>query len=326
MKENIFLLSETKALVAEERKNTHQIIVNLREIDRLQSYRDLHYPSLFQYLLVELGYSEGAAMRRITAARMTVELPVLDEKIAKGEISLSNVNLLKQFINEQEIATTEEKMALVDLVQGKSGNDAKAELRKLKAEREEKKKGSEDETKKKQTRTVVSDESDKDIRLHCSISKKTMEKLEKIQGLLAHKNRKITLAEVIDEMAEITLEKIDPARKKVTKTVTPIKSEKPTRTVPTQTVTELHIRANGHCENCGSVYLLEVHHKRPLCDEGGHELSNLLLLCHGCHRRESIKYFGYDKVASYNKKESADIDEATLLASIPRQIPFELLY
>ncbi|MBF0316521.1 MAG: site-specific integrase [Oligoflexia bacterium] len=36
-------------------------------------------------------------------------------------------------------------------------------------------------------------------------------------------------------------------------------------------------------------------------------------ICLGCHRQESIKYFGYDKVAAYNKKESANIDEAALV-------------
>ncbi|MBF0314059.1 MAG: hypothetical protein HQK52_11640, partial [Oligoflexia bacterium] len=149
-----------QSVVAEERTKTHLIIANLREIDRLQLFRDLHYPSLFEYVVHELGYSEGAAHRRIVATRMTVELPALDKKIEKGEITLSNINLVKQFINKEEIRQPEEKMALLNLVQGKSGNEAKEELKKAKVLRQS------------SGKDVLLEKEEKEVKLHCLIDKK----------------------------------------------------------------------------------------------------------------------------------------------------------
>lgn len=46
------------------------------------------------------------------------------------------------------------------------------------------------------------------------------------------------------------------------------------------------------CQNCGASVLtaaLEVHHVKPLEDDGGNELSNLQTLCRNCHLRHHQK-------------------------------------
>lgn len=40
----------------------------------------------------------------------------------------------------------------------------------------------------------------------------------------------------------------------------------------------------GSCEKCSDKKSLEVHHIKKVSDSGGHTVSNLLVLCHTCHK------------------------------------------
>lgn len=55
------------------------------------------------------------------------------------------------------------------------------------------------------------------------------------------------------------------------------------RTVPLQTVWELKERAKDRCERCHKARKCQVHHRLLRSQGGGHELSNLALLCTLCH-------------------------------------------
>ena len=40
----------------------------------------------------------------------------------------------------------------------------------------------------------------------------------------------------------------------------------------------------GKCEKCGDKKSLEVHHIKKVSEGGGHTPSNLIVLCHTCHK------------------------------------------
>src|SRR5262245_52954493 len=80
----------TQKLVSSERKITVEILWHLKEIERRRAFADFGYPSLWEYCIHELGYSEGAAGRRISAMRLLKELPETAKSLADGELSLSN--------------------------------------------------------------------------------------------------------------------------------------------------------------------------------------------------------------------------------------------
>jgi len=46
------------------------------------------------------------------------------------------------------------------------------------------------------------------------------------------------------------------------------------------------LQENPKCQRCGVTHDLEVHHVRPLASGGSNELSNLMVLCHPCHRAQ----------------------------------------
>jgi HNH endonuclease len=83
------IVDKLKSLVSDERKITAEILKYLSQVERLKIYLELGYPSLFEFCVKELKYSESAAQRRISTMRLTTDLPEIKEKILSGTISLS---------------------------------------------------------------------------------------------------------------------------------------------------------------------------------------------------------------------------------------------
>ena len=83
------LLSQTKLLVQKERNIHIQVLRHLGEIDSRKLYLEQGFSSLFDYTVKELGYSEGAAYRRIKAMKLCRDLPDTENRLQSGRLSLS---------------------------------------------------------------------------------------------------------------------------------------------------------------------------------------------------------------------------------------------
>jgi hypothetical protein len=94
------LISGLDRLVARERQVAADVLAHLAEVDARKLYADRAYTSLFQYVVEHLGYSEGAARRRITAARLARRFPLILERVAVGAIHLSGLTLLGPHLTE----------------------------------------------------------------------------------------------------------------------------------------------------------------------------------------------------------------------------------
>ena len=99
---NSCLVETLKGLVGEERKILAQILEYLREVERRKIFLEIGYPSLFEFCIRELGYSEGSAQRRISAMRLIRAIPEIKPKIVSGELSLSVVSQAQTFFRSQE--------------------------------------------------------------------------------------------------------------------------------------------------------------------------------------------------------------------------------
>ena len=213
---NQALLEKTRTLVKEERELTTRILHHLREVERRKLFSDLGYPSLFAYAMGDLHYSESSASRRISAMRLLKEFPELDEKIESGSLSLSVIAQAQTFFRQEgkiEKVTTQEKREILFALENKSTREAEKELLARSSEPERLR----PETIKPVSQTLSE--------LRCLVDQKTLENLERIRGLLGHTHSEMTLSELIANMAEITLEKIDPARE--TKRARKIAEESP---------------------------------------------------------------------------------------------------
>ena len=115
------LLSHTKTLVQKERDIHIQVLRHLAEIDSRKLFFKQGFFSLFDYAVRELGYSEGAAYRRIKAMKLCRELPETANHLQSGKLSLSAASQLQIFFEKQDKKIKEEEKKALSLksIEGK---------------------------------------------------------------------------------------------------------------------------------------------------------------------------------------------------------------
>ena len=117
------LIDRLKTLVQSERKITAEIIDVIREIDVRKLYLNSGHTSLFAFLTAEMGYSPGAAQRRIDTARMTRDIPEIKAALRSGNLNLTQVSKLAHCVRQKQreepgvSVSAQEKRELLQQVQ-----------------------------------------------------------------------------------------------------------------------------------------------------------------------------------------------------------------
>jgi len=88
------LLAAVQRLAEDEQRATAHLIASLAELDARRLYLGEGCSSLFTYCTQKLHFSEHAAYGRIEAARAARRFPVILDRLAGGEITLTAVGLL----------------------------------------------------------------------------------------------------------------------------------------------------------------------------------------------------------------------------------------
>jgi hypothetical protein len=92
------LLTKVDALVWTENNATAQLLLHLAELDKRESYVELGYTSLYDYMVRKLRYSEGAAVKRITAARCVRDFPEVHELDATYDAVMNRDGLCCSYV------------------------------------------------------------------------------------------------------------------------------------------------------------------------------------------------------------------------------------
>src|SRR6266704_4716940 len=198
------LNNRIKDLAAQERKLLQSILVHIAEVDRRQLHLRMAYPSLFEYLIKEIGYSAGAAQRRIDAARLIQRVPEVANQIEAGSINLSQISKMQRICRQikkdsgESVSSSQEREVLEKLEhQGAIKTDLiLAEEFQVKIETKERKQ-------------IQRDES---VRIEITFSKEEMAVLKKAQELLSHKTGG-RLKETVLEMALKVVKAAEPKKK-----------------------------------------------------------------------------------------------------------------
>src|SRR4051812_22656312 len=93
------LVRDVRALAAEERRITQEVLEYLREIERRRVFAGMGYASLHEFCVRELKYSEGAAHRRTAAMRFLKEVPEAAAAVKSGEVNLSTLATVQVFLS-----------------------------------------------------------------------------------------------------------------------------------------------------------------------------------------------------------------------------------
>lgn len=249
------LLLDAKKWADHERAGLHGVLHHLYEIDRRRLFAQLKYSSLFAYVTTELKYSDDAAIHRISAMRLMKELPEIESKIAEGALSLTNLSLAKKLFRKKT-HSKQQKMAVLKRIEAKSTREAQKIVYEILPEMKK--------------REVGYSDFDDDLKA----------KLERVRGMLAHKEGDLSLTQLLHRLCDDKLSA--PAAPRVLAKVPP---------------------KHRCCTNCGSVHALEVDHILPKALGGTDESENLRILCRSCNQRAAIVYFGATKMQRHIRSD-----------------------
>jgi hypothetical protein len=200
------LEASLKDLVSKERKLLHVILEHIKEVDTRKLYLERAYSSLYEYLIKELNYSGSAAMRRIEAARLLREIPLIKEKIQDGSLNLSQIGELSKAIKEKEKVldgkiSALQKFELVEVISGKTTQKTQRDLAQV----------LDIEIKLHETKNVQQDGS---VRCGITFSKELDEKLQRCKERGSHQIHNMidghSLSGVIDFLADFFLKETEP--------------------------------------------------------------------------------------------------------------------
>ena len=95
------LIQSAVANAGRERASTADLIADIAEVDDRRLYAPAGYPSLVAWCVGELGLSDDAAFKRITAARAARRFPAIFTALADGRLHLAAVGLLAPRLTEE---------------------------------------------------------------------------------------------------------------------------------------------------------------------------------------------------------------------------------
>lgn len=268
------LLQDTKRLVQKERDATTDVLHHLKEIERRKLFCDLGYSSMIDYAIKELGYAETSAIRRVKAARLLKEMPEISAKIHDGSLSLSNLAKADIFFKREDIQEPSKKRIILKKIENQSARQCDKTLMELSPAR----------PLPKESQRLVTPEF---TQLKINVAETTMKLLDNAKALMG----KFALNdEFLKKLAEHALENITHKKFKTRST-----AQNPTsRYITNQTRREVYEKSQGVCENCGSLFMLQIDHIEAFAMGGRTEARNLRLLCFHCNQRARIRTYNQD--------------------------------
>ena len=244
------LLSQTKSLVLKERNLHAQIVHHLSEIDSRQLHLKRGFSSLFEYTVKELGYSEGAAYRRIQAMKLCRQVPGTVKKLQEGKLSLSSASQLQTFFEKKAkqdqsqgtlTAKTHSQKILIESTTGQAQNASQSpkwgfsstEKKDLiqKAEgrstRDTSKLLSEVDPQLSLPQEKVRPLGQGKVEIRLVVNESCQERLDQLKNLLSHQNPNMGYGDLLSFLSQEAIKKHDPRIKKVRNPISETSTSKP---------------------------------------------------------------------------------------------------
>jgi hypothetical protein len=95
------LLHDFQALDGRVRGDVALLVAHLGEIDARRLYAPAGYPSMFEFCVHRMHYSEDEAYRRIRAARLARQFPAIYDLLAEGKLHLTALTLLAPYLTAE---------------------------------------------------------------------------------------------------------------------------------------------------------------------------------------------------------------------------------
>lgn len=254
-----------------------KLIEILQVVNREKVYKTLGYTSLFSYCVEALKLPPERVYHLNVVAKKCDEVPELKVAIDQGLLNISKARRIAPVIDRESSGEWIQKAATLPQRQ------LEKEIARLNPR----------EALPEKTKILNS----KDVFLSCTISIEAQEKLERLKDVLSQKFKKpMGLREVIEYLADVGVEKLDPLAKAQRNVDKPkpeesLSSRTKMRTpLPAAIKHQVALRDNLQCTEivngvrCSSRRWLQMHHRKPVSMGSNNTAENLTILCSGHHR------------------------------------------
>ncbi len=276
------LLARTAEVASRERHITLELMHHLREVDKRQLFVGLGHPSLYDFVIKELKFSEGATYRRIQTMRLIRDIPRAEARIADGRLSISTAAKVQ---SAGAKLTIEEKEKLLEALEGKSTREVDREVSKLNP------KGPKESTRWLDGETVL---------LTFWLDRSTFLSLQELLSIRTHVDVAKTYKVIFTDLIKLGKENWKLQRTANSAPSSQCVNDKVWKSLTPKLREAVWTRDQGICTyrnpsngaRCTTTDLLQIDHVHPLALGGRNELGNLRLLCATHNRARADQTFG----------------------------------
>ncbi|MEK2690608.1 HNH endonuclease [Bdellovibrio sp. GT3] len=172
------LTGRLEKLAHSERKITHLVLNHINEMESRRLYAELGFDSMFRYLTRHLKYSEDAAYRRLSAARILKQAPQVAEKLENGTLTLTQLTQVQNALKlEAKINPNTTSVSLLptvlEKIESKTSFETKSTLAK-------------DFNLPIQIADSITPQKDDSVRFEITLTQEQMKTLESARDLMSH--------------------------------------------------------------------------------------------------------------------------------------------
>jgi 5-methylcytosine-specific restriction endonuclease McrA len=314
------LLARTHELVDRSCCTEADLLVHLGEVDERKLYLERAFPSMFEFCLGELRFSEDAAYSRIMVARAARRLPAMIEAMESGQVHLTGLRLLAPHLtadNHREVlaeAARKTKREIEELVARLAPRPAVAPtIRKLPERpapapaepltlalgpaparppaREE-------------HRRAIAPLAEKMYRVEFTADQELHDKLRQAQDLLRHRIPDGDLACIVDRALDLLIDEVKKERFAVGRkprqpSAVAVQEEASSRHIPDKIRREVYERDGGRCtfldergRRCPATGYLQFDHEDGFALTHLHDGDRIRLLCRAHNQHAAEKTYG----------------------------------
>jgi len=313
------LVARLHALCLEARRVDVQLVVHLVEVEERRLHLRSACSSLFDFCRRRLGMSEGAAFRRINAARLVRRFPGLLAHLEAGRVHLSTLVLLRDHLSEESldalVAETagRSRLAVLEILARRAPRpDVPSRIRKLPASSADAASAAEQPAlgaspsvpARSPAPALLEPLSPARYKLQLTASAALRAKLERARDLMRHRHPSGDLAAVVECALDALLEKLEKERLGKTSRMRRTRGSAKPGHVSRAARREVFARDGEQCtfvdehdRRCPARAFLEVDHVTSRAQGGSGEASNLRVLCRAHNRLHAEEVFGREHVA-----------------------------